>query len=88
MDRAQAQASILQHAVTMQVASVLSHADAKQILGDVRFAKMMADDARNQPRSWGGFVYFWNVLDAAMSLEAGKVVYRLEQTVAADAVTG
>jgi hypothetical protein len=77
MDRTQAQAEILQLATDYRGASVLDYDTAKAVLGEERFAKMMADNIRNQPRA-GRCVYFWNVLDAAMAMEGGKVVYRLD----------
>jgi hypothetical protein len=79
MDRAQAQAEVLNLATDYRGASVLDYDTAKALLGEERFAKMMADNIRNQPRA-GRCVYFWNVLDYAGDPERGSANYRLEDS--------
>jgi len=57
--------------------AVLSHADAKRLIGNERFNRMMRDPIRSLPRG-GEWIYFWNVLDYAGWPVRGSAEYRIE----------
>ena len=64
MTRNEAEAKIKPLIQIVDGGAVLSHSDARRLIGDERFGRMMRDPVRNLPRG-GEWIYFWNVLDYA-----------------------
>lgn len=76
MNRNEAEQIVMQHVAVIDGGAVVSHADAKRLIGEERFAKMMRDPIRNLPRG-GEWIYFWNVLDYAGWPVLGSAEYKL-----------
>lgn len=78
MARAEAEYEIMGHVQIQDGEAVLSHGDARRLLGEERFARMMADPIRNLPRG-GEWIYFWNVLDYAGWPVLGSAEYKFNE---------